>query len=101
MYCCPKDAGALWRPRIPLACRMQVIAVLGTGSNYYQHFDCVTVLYADVVRYTSAKPQQGDAVPTLEVRKCTAAVKAKLAAARTQKCSLENGLVAFLELPIG
>ncbi|EFJ47689.1 hypothetical protein VOLCADRAFT_91697 [Volvox carteri f. nagariensis] len=47
----------------------KVIRVLGTGSNYYQHFDCVTVLYADVVRYTTAKPQQGDSVPTLEVVK--------------------------------
>ncbi|GIL64610.1 hypothetical protein Vafri_18501 [Volvox africanus] len=46
----------------------KVIRVLGTGSNYYQHFDCVTVLYADVVRYTTVK-QQGDAVPTLEVVK--------------------------------
>ncbi|GLC52733.1 hypothetical protein PLESTB_000662100 [Pleodorina starrii] len=53
----------------------KVIRVLDTGSNYYQHFDCVTVLYADVVRYTAAKSQQlqgGDgagAVPTQEVVK--------------------------------
>ncbi|GIL85891.1 hypothetical protein Vretimale_8963 [Volvox reticuliferus] len=46
----------------------KVIRVLGTGVNYYQHFDCVTVLYADVVRYTTTK-QQGDVVPTLEVVK--------------------------------
>ncbi|KXZ50471.1 hypothetical protein GPECTOR_16g645 [Gonium pectorale] len=49
--------------------RGRVLSVLGTGSLYYQHFDCVTVLYADVVRYSAAKHQEGGGLPPLEVVK--------------------------------
>ncbi|PNH04816.1 Soluble guanylate cyclase 88E [Tetrabaena socialis] len=42
----------------------KVVDVLNTGSHYYQHFECVTMLYADVVRYTA---KEGAGLPTLEV----------------------------------
>ncbi|GIL48840.1 hypothetical protein Vafri_5264 [Volvox africanus] len=32
----------------------QVIGVLGTGRTFYHHYDMVTVLYADIVRYSNA-----------------------------------------------
>ncbi len=43
-------------PKPPLPLRgspspMQVIRVLATGRQFYEHYDCVTLLYADIVRY--------------------------------------------------
>ncbi|KAG2440592.1 hypothetical protein HYH02_010173 [Chlamydomonas schloesseri] len=32
----------------------KVIKLLGTGRPFYQHFECVTVLYADIIRYSNA-----------------------------------------------
>ncbi|GLC58179.1 Ribosome-binding factor PSRP1, chloroplastic [Pleodorina starrii] len=32
----------------------KAISVLGTGRSFYQHYDLVTVLYADIVRYSNA-----------------------------------------------
>ncbi|KAG2424248.1 hypothetical protein HXX76_014631 [Chlamydomonas incerta] len=32
----------------------KVIKLLGTGRPFYQHYECVTVLYADIIRYSNA-----------------------------------------------